>query len=89
VKPGASTEGAQRGGARSGSLNLIHRNNSPKPVSMRVSGTLAMPEHAWRQGYQDGLLSMAICPYPPMTSEAWAWSSGLIEGRAANGAKTT
>ncbi len=25
-------------GARGGSLNLIHTNNSPNPVSMRVSG---------------------------------------------------
>ena len=36
VKPGASTAGAQRWAKRSGPLNLIHRNNSPKPVSMRV-----------------------------------------------------
>ena len=28
------------GGAR-GSLNLIHRNNSPEPISMRVSGRFA------------------------------------------------
>lgn len=29
-------------GARGGSLNLIHRNNSPSPVSMRVSGRLTL-----------------------------------------------
>ena len=29
-------------GARSGPLNLIHTNNSPNPVSMRVSGRLTL-----------------------------------------------
>ena len=29
-------------GARGGSLNLIHTNNSPNPVSMRVSGRLTL-----------------------------------------------
>ena len=31
-----------RGGSRSGPLNLIHTNNSPNPVSMRVSGRLTL-----------------------------------------------
>lgn len=30
------------GGSRSGPLNLIHTNNSPNPVSMRVSGRLTL-----------------------------------------------
>lgn len=29
-------------GARGGPLNLIHTNNSPNPVSMRVSGRLTL-----------------------------------------------
>ena len=52
---------------------------------MRVSGVLTMPAHAWQQGYQDGLLGVAFCPYQVATNEAWAWSSGLVEGRAARG----
>ena len=31
-----------RGGARSGPLNLIHRNNSPNLMPMRVSGRLTL-----------------------------------------------
>ena len=47
--PGGGS-GSQRGaplaggslGSGGGSLNLIHRNNSPKPASMRVCGRLSL-----------------------------------------------
>lgn len=63
-------------------LNLIHTNNSPNPIAMRVPGRLTMPEAAWNQGYQDGIVRREKCPFPPMSRDAWAWSSGYIEGRA-------
>ena len=63
--------------ARGGSLNLIHRNNSPKPVSMRVSGRLTMENltpvalHSW--------LDFLAGPVGGL----------LLKRRAADGAKST
>ena len=82
MTPGAGKRSAAPGGLRS-SLDLIHRNNSPKPVSMRVSGVLAMPKDSWQKGYDDGLLGITVCPFSVASVDAWAWSSGVIEGRAA------
>lgn len=84
---GAPLAGVGPLGSRSGPLTLIHTNNSPNPVSMRVPGVLSMSASAWQQGYQDGLLGVAVSPYPVGTTESWSWSSGLVEGRAARGIK--
>ncbi len=62
--------------------NLIHRNKSPNPVTARAPARLTMPEAAWNQGFQDGMFRRERCPFPAMSRDAWAWSSGYIEGRA-------
>ena len=72
---------ARRGGGEA--LTLIHTNTSPNPVSTRVSSVFAMPKEPWEKGYQAGLFGVRICPYEPTSTAAWAWSSGVIEGRAA------
>lgn len=41
MTPDRDARSAPRSGGLPGPLNLIHRNNSPKPVSMRVSGRFA------------------------------------------------
>ena len=71
------------GGGAKRPLTLIHTNNCSNLASMRVSSVFAMPEQAWKQGYQDGLLGVSFCPYQVGTDDSWAWSSGLIEWRAA------
>jgi hypothetical protein len=40
---------------------------------------------AWLQGYRAGQLGRSWRDglYPPGSTEAWAWSSGYIEGKAA------
>ena len=38
-----SAQRGQAGGSRSGPLNLIHRNNSPEPIGMRVSARFDFP----------------------------------------------
>lgn len=86
------TEGALLAGGGSGftlhPLNLIHRNKVPNPVSMRVPGVLTMPLEPWRQGVQAGQMGWGECPYETYTRDAWAWSSGYVEGRA-NAKSTT
>jgi hypothetical protein len=42
VTPGSGPARDTFRGARGGPLNLIHTNNSPNPVSMRVSGRLTL-----------------------------------------------
>ena len=74
-------------GAPKGALSLIHRNNCSNPIGMRVSSVLTMPVEAWEQGFKDGQLGYVDCPYPNLSRDAWAWSSGYIEGRA-NGKNT-
>jgi len=37
---------------------------------------------AWKQGYEAGLSGENRCPYSETVPEAWAWSSGWIEGDA-------
>lgn len=41
MTPDRDARSAPRSGGLPGPLNLIHRNNSPKPVSMRVPGRFA------------------------------------------------
>lgn len=53
-------------------------------VSIPVTGKLLMPLEAWRKGYEAGQARVpSACPYAPQSREAWAWSSGRIEGLAA------
>ena len=86
TRPGAQAQRAPGRGVGL-PLNLIHRNNCSNPMGMRVPGVLSMSASAWQQGYQDGLLGVAVSPYPVGTTESWSWSSGLVEGRAARGIK--
>ena len=64
-------------GARGGPLNLIHRNNSPKPVSMRVSGRLTM----------ENLTPIALDSW--LDFLAGPVGGLLLKRRAADGAKST
>ena len=66
----------------SGPLALIHRNKVPNPMAMRVAAGFAMPDRPWREGVESGQKGMANCPYKMGSTDAWAWSSGYVEGRA-------
>lgn len=39
---------------------------------------------AWSAGYAAGEAgeSLAACPYPAASQEAWSWHAGFIEGKA-------
>jgi ribosome modulation factor len=68
-----------------GSLLLItgtgsHR-DPPRDRILRQDGW------AWEVGYRAGLLGVSHCPYHPRSLQAWSWSSGWIEGKAARVAK--
>lgn len=58
-------------------LNLIHRNNSPKPVSMRVSGRLTL----------ENLTPVALDSW--LDFLAGPVGGLLLKRRAADGAKST
>jgi len=47
-------------------------------------GRLEMPKEAWEAGFRSGKEKPAFdrCPYPAGSREAWAWSSGRVEGKA-------
>lgn len=48
-----------------------------------------MDSVAWEKGFRSGAQkSFDCCPFPAGTEEAWAWSSGRIEG-VASGLNTT
>lgn len=70
-------------------LFLIHRNKVPEALSMRVSGPFAMPQQPWEEGRNSGRFGVSNNPYPAMTSDAWAWSSGYVEGRSDAASKRT
>lgn len=46
---------------------------------------LTIDGDAWNQGFWDGEEGKPrhSCPYPAGSTEAWSWSSGYIEGKAA------
>lgn len=54
------------GGASRGSLDLIHRNNSPKPISMRVCGHLRPAVQALRWAVYRPLACVAMLPLGPV-----------------------
>ena len=64
-------------GARGGSLNLIHTNNSPNPVSMRVSGRLTL----------ENLTPISLDSW--LDFLAGPVGGLLLKRRAADGAKST
>lgn len=79
----ARSKGAARfeSGAENGSLNLIHRNKVPEPVSMRVSGRLGGAEFI--------LVTQTSMSSIPAWLELFAGPvGGLIAWRAAH-ARTT
>jgi hypothetical protein len=43
--------------------------------------------HSWQQGYDAGYLGESGCPFAFGSNEAWSWSSGYVEGKAARLAK--
>jgi len=49
----------------------------------RARRSLAMPPEAWQRGVDDGMKpGDHECPFQEGTADAWAWSSGYVEGRA-------
>ena len=64
-------------GARGSSLNLIHTNNSPNPVSMRVSGRLTL----------ENLTPISLDSW--LDFLAGPVGGLLLKRRAADGAKST
>ena len=63
-------------------LNLIHTTKPSNPITTRVSAVLAMPMTAWQEGYRAGQIRANSNPYPVCSNDAWAWSSGYVEGVA-------
>lgn len=63
--------------------NLIQGNKVRQPDTTRLSGVLTMPKQPWEEGFNSGKTKVVDrCPYPAGSPEAWAWSSGRIEGQA-------
>lgn len=64
------------GGGLAQPLNLIHRNNSPKPVSMRVPGRLP---HLILNPVRTALyLPVRAAPYLPGGPLRWLWIVRLV-----------
>lgn len=55
-----SSAAARTAGPLAAPLNLIHTNNSPKPVSMRVSGGSSLEN--WSRSELDSLLDFLASP---------------------------
>ncbi len=49
----------------------------------KAKGAFSMPPIPWKRGFDDGVAGANLCPYPAMSRDAWAWSSGYVEGSAA------
>ncbi len=49
----------------------------------RAKAAFSMPPIAWKRGFDDGVAGANLCPYPAMSRDAWAWSSGYVEGSSA------
>ena len=68
---------------------------SVKTVTTSADTGLSQTDHlrqepkAWLDGYVAGAKDQRsyCCPYPPLSTEHWAWCSGVIEGQAARHAK--
>ena len=43
----------------------------------------SMPPIPWKNGFDAGSSGQSVNPYPHLSRDAWAWSSGYIEGQAA------
>ena len=77
MTPGSGSARDTFRGALGGPLNLIHRNNSPNPVSMRVSGRLTM----------ENLTPISLDSW--LDFLAGPVGGLLLKRRAADGAKST
>ena len=64
------------GGGVSQSLNLIHRNNSPKPVSMRVPGRL--PRLILNPVRTALYAPVRLAPHLPGGPLRWVWIVRLV-----------
>ena len=52
-------------------------------ASASSPAVLSMPPEPWQQGFDAGMCCPGEpCPFPVASVEAWAWSSGFIEGKS-------
>ena len=72
---GRDAQAARSGGARR-LLNLIHRNNSPKPVSMRVPGRL--PRLILNPVRAALYAPVRLAPHLPGGPLRWVWIVRLV-----------
>ena len=72
---GRDAQAARSGGARR-LLNLIHRNNSPEPVSMRVPGRL--PRLILNPVRTALYLPVRLAPHLPGGPLRWVWIVRLV-----------
>lgn len=73
---GGQAERRTAGGGLAQPLNLIHRNNSPKPVSMRVPGRL--PQLILSPVRTALYLPVRAVPYLPGGPLRWLWIVRLV-----------
>lgn len=50
---------------------------------VQKSPVFSMPPIPWKHGFDAGSSGQSVNPYPHLSRDAWAWSSGYIEGQAA------
>lgn len=70
MTPDRDARSAPRPGGLPAPLNLIHRNNSPKPISMRVCGRLNFVVQPLRKALYLPVLAMPYLPGGPLR---WLW----------------
>lgn len=73
---GGQAERRTAGGGVAQPLNLIHRNNSPKPVSMRVPGRL--PRLILNPVRTALYLPVRLAPHLPGGPLRWVWIVRLV-----------
>lgn len=72
------------GAAEAQMTDAIRGLSRAKVGSLVVCPVLAMPADAWEAGFASGKRKLVDrCPYVAGSAEAWAWSSGRVEGQAA------
>lgn len=74
--PGAQAKRAPAGRGTRSALNLIHRNNSPKPAFMRVCGRFAPP---LLRSLRAGLYApVHLIPHLPGGPLRWLWIARVV-----------
>ena len=73
---GGQAQRRTAGGGLAQPLNLIHRNNSPKPVSMRVPGRL--PRLILNPVRNALYLPVLLAPHLPGGPLRWVWIVRLV-----------